>query len=338
MLDYEKVIDVIFGRWKSQILHAGVELGIFDLVSMQPKNAAEIATELGLDSELAYRLLRALASMGFLKENDHRAFSIASLGELVRSDHPQTLRGVTLLEEGPEHYAIWKHLVPMIKDGKQDGFSREFGVKIFDYASKNPAYGELFNKAMSSYSAMHTRWVLDALENYDFSAIKTICDIGGGQGHLLCSLILQHPHLSGTVLELGSVIKDKQLLWADRMGVQDRCLYLEGDMFREVPRADAYMMKMILHDWDDEECVKILSNIQKASPPGGRIFLVEHVVPGPQTPHFSKIFDIHMMCALTGRERTVDEYAKLLELSGLKYVETHHPRSGEIAVIEGVKQ
>lgn len=338
MLDYEKVIDVIFGRWKSQILHAGVKLGIFDSVGTQPKNGAEIAAELGLDGELAYRLLRALASMGFLKENDHRAFSITSLGELVRSDHPQTLRGVTLLEEGPEHYAIWKHLVPMIKDGKQDGFSREFDVKIFDYASKNPAYGELFNKAMSSYSAMHTRWVLDALENYDFSAIKTICDIGGGQGHLLCSLILQHPHLSGTVLELGSVIKDKQLLWADRMGVQDRCLYLEGDMFREVPRADAYMMKMILHDWDDEECVKILSNIQKASPPGGRIFLVEHVVPGPQTPHFSKIFDIHMMCALTGRERTVDEYAKLLELSGLKYVETHHPRSGEIAVIEGVKQ
>ena len=338
MSDYEKVIDVIFGRWKSQILHAGVKLRIFDSVGALPKNAAEIATELGLDSELAYRLLRALASMGFLKENDHRAFSIASLGELVRSDHPQTLKGVTLLEEGPEHYAIWKHLVPMIKDGKQDGFSREFGVKIFDYASKNPVYGELFNKAMSSYSAMHTKWVLDALENYDFSAIKTICDIGGGQGHLLCSLILQHPHLSGTVLELGSVIKDKQLLWADRMGVQDRCSYLEGDMFREVPRKDAYTMKMILHDWDDEECVKILSNIQNASPPGGRIFLVEHVVPGPQTPHFSKIFDIHMMCALTGRERTVDEYAKLLELSGLKYVETHHPRSGEIAVIEGVKQ
>jgi hypothetical protein len=109
-------------------------------------------------------------------------------------------------------------------------------------------------------------------------------------------------------------------------------------MFREVPRADAYFMKMILHDWNDEECVKILSNIQKASPSGGRIFIVEHVVPGPETPHFAKLFDIHMMCALTGRERTEKEYAVLLERAGLQYVQTHYPPSRTIGVIEATKQ
>jgi hypothetical protein len=121
------------------------------------------------------------------------------------------------------------------------------------------------------------------------------------------------------------------------MGVADRCNYLAGNMFREVPTSDAYVMKMILHDWNDEECVKILSNIQKASPPGGRVLIIEHVVPGPETPHFSKLFDIHMMCALTGRERTEKEYAALLEKAGLQYVQTLYPPSKSIGVVEGIK-
>jgi hypothetical protein len=338
MSNYEKVVDTILGRWKSQILYAGVKVGIFDSLGTAPKHASEIAQELGLDSSLSYRLLRALASIGFLNEKDGQSFSITPLGELVRKDHPQTLRGVILLEEGPEHYAIWKHLVNMVKDGKQDGFMREFGLRIFDYIPQNPAYAEVFNYAMSSYSATHTRLVLEALKSYNFSNIKSLCDIGGGHGHLICNILREHPQLQGTVLELESTIKNKELLWAEKMGVAYRCKYLAGDMFREVPSSDAYIMKMILHDWNDEECVKILSNIQKASPAGGRVLIVEHVVPGPEIPHFSKLFDIHMMCALTGRERTEKEYTELLEKAGLRYVQTHYPLSKTIGVIEGIKR
>ena len=338
MSNYEKVVDTILGRWKSQILYAGVKLGIFESISTVPKHASEIARELGLDASLSYRLLRALASIGFLNEKDGQNFSITPLGELVRKDHPQTLRGVILLEEGPEHYAIWKHLVDMVRDGKQDGFMREFGLRIFDYIPQNPAYAEVFNYAMSSYSATHTRLVLEALKSYDFSNIKSLCDIGGGHGHLICNILREHTQLQGIVLELESTIKNKELLWAEKMGMADRCKYLAGDMFREVPRSDAYIMKMILHDWNDEECVKILSNIQKASPAGGRVLIVEHVVPGPEIPHFSKLFDIHMMCALTGRERTEKEYAALLEKAGLRYVQTHYPPSKTIGVIEGIKR
>ena len=269
MSDYEKVVDTILGRWKSQILYAGVKLGIFESISTVPKHASEIARELGLDASLSYRLLRALASIGFLNEKDGQNFSITPLGELVRKDHPQTLRGVILLEEGPEHYAIWKHLVDMVRDGKQDGFMREFGLRIFDYIPQNPAYREVFNYAMSSYSATHTRLVLEALKSYDFSKIKSLCDIGGGHGHLICNILREHPQLQGTVLELESTIKDKELLWAEKMGMADRCKYVAGDMFREAPKSDAYIMKMILHDWSDEECIKILSNIERASPAGG---------------------------------------------------------------------
>jgi hypothetical protein len=337
MSSYEKVVDTILGRWRSQILYTGVKLGLFESIGTTPKPASEIAGELSLDASLSYRLLRALASMGFLNEKEGHIFSITPSGELVRKDHPQTLRGVILLEEGPEHYAIWKHLADMVKDGKQDGFMREFGLRIFDYIPQNPAYAEVFNYAMSSYSATHTKLVLEALKSYDFSNIRSLCDIGGGHGHLICNILQEHPQLQGTVLELESTIKNKELLWAEKMGMANRCKYLAGDMFQEVPGADAYIMKMILHDWSDEECVKILSNIQKASPANGRILIVEHVVPGPEVPHFSKLFDIHMMCALTGRERTEKEYAGLLEKSGLQYVQTHYPQSKTIGVIEGIK-
>jgi hypothetical protein len=337
MSHQERVVDTILGRWKSQILYAGVKLGIFEAVGKDPKDSSEISQELELDPSLSYRLLRALASLGFLNELANHSFSISPLGELVRKDHPQTLRGVVLLEEGPEHYAIWKHLTAMVKDGKQDGFIREFGLRIFEYIPQNPEYAGVFNYAMSSYSATHTRWVLEALKTYDFSKIRSICDIGGGHGHLLCSILLEHPKLEGKVLELESTLKNKESLWAEKMGLADRCKYVVGDMFNEVPRADAYLMKMILHDWSDEECVKILSNIQKASPEGARVLIVEHVVPGPETPHFAKLFDIHMMCALTGRERTEKEYADLLQKGGLVYVKTHYPQSKSIGVIEGMK-
>jgi hypothetical protein len=338
MSDLEKVTDIIFGRWRSQILYAGVKLGVFDIVSSEPMSQVEIAKELAIDPALSYRLLRALASIGLLKEDHDRCFSITSMGKLLRSDDPQTLRGVALLEEGPEHYAIWKHLTAMIKDGKQDGFVREFGQRIFEYTAQHPSYAEVFNQAMSSYSANQTRWVLEALHGYDFSKIQHICDIGGGHGHLICSLLLSHHHLKGMVLEMEQVIQDKTLLWANKMGIGvDRCNYVNGDMFNGVPSADAYFMKMILHDWDDKECLKILSNIQRAAPTQARLFIIEHVVPGPETPHFSKLFDIHMLCALTGKERTEEEYLTLLKQAGFKHVRTHFPLSRMMAVIEAIK-
>jgi predicted transcriptional regulator len=177
MLDYEKILEILFGRWKSQILYAGVKLGVFDCVTSDPKNMSDITKKLSLDFALAYRLLRALASLGFLKEGNDRTFSISRQGELLRKDHPQTLRDIILLEEGPEHYAIWKHLPAMIKNGQQNAFLREYGTTGFEYAEKNPEYAEIFSRAMTSYSASQTAWVLDALSEYDFSKIHHLCDM-----------------------------------------------------------------------------------------------------------------------------------------------------------------
>ena len=338
MSDYEKTFEVIFGRWKSQTLYAGVKLGFFECLKLEPRNASDIAKQLSLDFVLTYRLLRALASLGFLKEENDYKFSISTQGKLLQKNHPQTLRDVILLEEGPEHYTIWKHLPEMIKDGQQDAFLREYGCKAFEYSEKNLEYAKVFGQAMTSYSGTQTALVLDALSKYDFSKIHHLCDIGGGYGHLLSNLLLKCSHMKGSILELESLTKNKDLTWASKLGVENRCLYVKGDMFREVPSADAYILKMILHDWNDDECIKILCNIHRScSYHDGRVFIVEHLITKPEKPHFSKLFDIHMMCWGSGRERTAEEYSRLLELSGWKYIQTYYPQSGLIGVIEGSK-
>jgi O-methyltransferase domain/Dimerisation domain len=235
----ERVIDLIFGRWRSQILYAGVKLGVFDALASGPKNAVSVARELDEDAGMLYRLMRALGSLELLKEDNTRTFSLTPMGELLRRDHPHTLRGMTLLEEGPEHYAAWKHLADLITEGQQNAPLREFGQPMFEYAAQHPSYGAVFNEAMSSYSSLDNTLVLEALDNYDFAGISHLCDVGGGHGSTLCSLLVKYPHLQGTVLELPGVIADKALLWADKMGVGDRCTYVPEDMFREVPPADS---------------------------------------------------------------------------------------------------
>jgi O-methyltransferase domain/Dimerisation domain len=332
-----KVVDLIFGRWRSQILYTGVKLGVFDALASGPKNAGRVASELDVDANMLYRLMRALGSLELLHEDHTQTFSLTPMGEWLCRDHPHSLRGMTLLEEGPEHYAAWKHLSDLITEGQQNAPLREFGQPMFEYAAQHPSYGAVFNEAMSSYSGMDNALVLEALERYDFSGLSHLCDVGGGHGLTLCSLLVKYPHLQGTVLELPSVLAQTELLWADKLGVGDRCTYVPGDMFREVPPAEAYLVKRVIHDWNDEECHQILATMHRASPPQGRVWIIEQVVPGPDTPHFSKLFDIHMLIMLTGRERTLEEYTALLEEAGWQYRQTWYPASKMLGVVEGVK-
>lgn len=336
-MDRGAVLEIIFGRWRSQITYAGVKLGVFEALGREGRDAAVIAKELGLDPALSYRLLRALGSLGLLREHANRSFSLTPAGEFLRADHPETMRGMTLLEEGPEHYAVWKHLPAMVRDGIQNGFVREFGCMGFEHAVRSPEYGQVFDEAMSSFSSNETAWVLDALSTQDFSKVSHLCDVGGGQGHLLCSLLVQQRQMRGTVIERAEVIQDEGKLWARKMNVSDRCAYVAGSMFAEVPAADAYMLKHILHDWNDEECVQILSNMHRAAARDAKVFIAEYIVPDPATPHFAKLFDIHMMCWGTGRERTSDEYAALLNQAGWKYRGTLFPSQGTMGVIEAAK-
>jgi hypothetical protein len=336
----EEVTDMIFlSKWSSQTLCAGAELGVFDFLSSgSARTADDVATDLGLDPKLLYRLLRALASLGLLKETAGEHFTLTARGAVLRSDASGSLRYMAMLEGGEEHWAIWKYVPAMVRDGHQNAFLREYGEMAFDHARANPdGYGAVFGKAMSGFSAIQSGWALETLHDYDFSSIAAWCDVGGGHGHMMCSFLNAYPQLSGTVFDLPEVVAEKDQLWAAKLGLEDRCRYVSGDMFKEVPsKNDVYSLKMILHDWNDSECRQILHNIRRRAKPDSRVFIVEHIVPGPAEPHFSKLFDIHMMCWGTGQERTEEEYASILEASGWRFVTCHYPSHASIGVVEGV--
>lgn len=333
----DQVIDLVFGRWRSQTLYAGVELGVFEVVGDYPKHVVEITDQIDVDRNLGYRLLRALGSLGLLEETADQRFAITAAGELLRADHPESLRGVVLLEEGPVHYALWTHLPDIVREGEQNAFDREFGHAGFiEHREADPEYADVFNEAMTSYSKMETAWTREMLDGGDFSDASSVCDVAGGRGHLLCSLLQDHPHLEGTVLELPDVVAEDDRLVAPQMGVEDRCTYVAGDMFESVPEADVYLTKNILHDWNDEQCAQILATIREAAPEGSRLFAIERVVPGPETSHFAKLFDVHMLVATDGRERTTEEYSQLLARAGWEYVDTRYPENELVGAVEAV--
>ena len=210
-------------------------------------------------------------------------------------------------------------------------------MMAFDYSLQNRDYAQRFKHGMSSYSAVQSALALEALRGYDLSKVRTLCDVAGGHGHLMCAFLQAHPQLAGIVLDLPEVVVDLQELWAPKLGLQDRCTYVGGDMFEEVPRADAYSLKMILHDWNDGECVEILSNIRRGASGRARVFIIEHVVPDHEVAHFSKLFDVHMMCWGTGQERTEAQYMDLLKRAGWTPTGSRYPENRLIGVIEGVR-
>lgn len=168
----------------------------------------------------------------------------------------------------------------------------------------------------------------------DFSA--GIRDVDGGHGHLLCTLLRDADGTEGTVLDLPDVVEADVRHWHEPLSVEDRVDFVAGDFFESVPEADAYLLKHVLHDWSDDECADILQTIREAAPEGARVFNCEHVVPGPNEPHLGKIFNIHMMVATGGRERTVDEYAELYQTAGFEPVEVHEADDIPMSVVEGV--
>lgn len=336
--DVEHVTSLIFGRWRSQVLYVGAALGIFDRLDTEHRRTAEeVAKEAGYNGQLLYRLMRALSAIELLDESEADGFRLTSHGALLQSDSPGSLLYMALLEEGPEHYAIWKHLADMVRSGWQNGFVREYGKSAFEYAHDNEAYANIFRSAMSSFSGVQSALALEALAAVDLSDVNVWCDVAGGEGHMLCSILKKYDRLTGIVFDMPSVVREGEGIWSSRLQVQDRCSYVGGNMFQSVPKADAYSLKMILHDWNDEECIKILTNLRESSTEAGRIFIVEHIVQGPHDPHFSKLYDIHMMCWGSGRERTEDEYAGLLDAAGWKYKASHYPESRLMGVVEGVR-
>ena len=328
--------------WRSNILYAGAELGVFDSVDDMPKPSETIADELGTDPSYTYRFLRALAHYGLLAEHENRQFTLTSLGELFQTDHSQSVDHAVRFFRSREQRLVWLQLPDVIREGGTTGWVREFGERGFDHMEANPELSEAFNGTMTVFSQIQAPQVVATLGDYDFSTFSHICDIGGSHGYLLCLLLQANPHLEGSVLELENVVEEEDRHWASKLGVSDRCTYIAGDMFESVPEADGYVVKSVLHDWTDDECVDILRTVRENAPPDGRLFVVEPLMPPPGTTdatdpsghHDTVPSDINMMVGAGGRERTLSEFEALLDRSGWEYVETWRPEEGRFNVIE----
>lgn len=326
------------GFHHGQILRAGVELGLFEVVDQTATSSSEIAHELALDADHTYRLLRTLASIGVLTEHGSRNFSITPLGELFQSEHPQSLAAPALFYQCPEVVSAFTHLPAIVQEGGTDGFDYEFGKPFYDYTAQNPAFAGDYNDTMHRVMATETDTVLETLDSYDFSRMSHVCDVGGGYGHLLCNLLAANPDLEGTVFDLPSIVAEENRRHAPEVGVEDRCTYVGGDMFESVPAADAYFLKHVLDNWNHEECVEILSTLHDAAPPDARLFVVEYLVSGSEPAEALGRIDIHQLVVLGGGVRTEEELATQMNQANWELVEIRAPEEGPLRIAEGKKR
>lgn len=320
--------------WSGQLLYAGAQLGVFDLLGDAPTPAIEVASRLDLDPDHTYRFLRVLSHFDVLEETNDRAFTLTELGALYQADHPDSVRPGLLVSRSPEWLRPMLHLVDAIAEGGPTGFERAFGTSFFEYLEGDPEFATAFNDHMTERTVREAGAVLEVLGPDALARFESVCDVAGGHGRLLGRVLQEHPDMEGTVLELESVVEATDRLWPPKLGVDDRCRYVAGDMFESVPTADAYFMKAVLHDWPDARCVELLSNVREAVSADGRLFVVEAVVPGPNESHFAKRLDMTMMLFLGGRERTEAEYAELLAEGGWELVDRHDTEPGPMSVLE----
>lgn len=310
----QAMIQIISGFWLSQMINVAARLGIADQVSGQPKTLSELAEATGTHAPSLYRLLRALVSTGILAQDAEGKFISTPLSETLRSGVPGSLRAFAMAELGQEHFVAWGNLMHSVKTG-EIAFDNHFGQSAWEYYATHPEDAAVFNDAMTGLTEMVNGAVIAA---YDFSGFKKVVDIGGGHGALMAALLKAYPAMQGAVFDLPHVAEGATAR-LNAEGVSDRCEILTGDFFQSVPAGfDAYLMKFIIHDWNDEQSIAILKNIRGAMAEGGKLLLVEQIVAADNLPSFAKFIDINMLVMTGGQERTEQEFTNLYTASGFK--------------------
>ena len=323
---------MISGFWVSQAIYIAATLGIADYLQKQPKTAEELATVTNAHAPSLYRVLRALASVGIFVEDDNYRFGLTPLAATLQTDASGSLRFTALAELGVEHYFGWGNLLHSVKTG-ETAFDRAAGMSLWDYYAQHPEDGKVFDRAMTDLTATVVEAVL---ESYDFSSLKTVVDVGGGRGSLLAGIIKANSTLKGILFDVPSVIEEAPpQLAAD--GVAERCAMVAGNFFESVPvGGDAYLLKWIIHDWDDAKAIAILKNCYQAMSDNSRLLLIEQVISPRNELSFGQLLDLNMLVMMGGRERTEAEYRSLLQAAGFqltRIILTPSP----VSVIEAIK-
>lgn len=326
-----RLLDIFFGYMLSQAISTAAQLGIADLLKDGPRSAEEIASQAGLHPRSTYRLLRSLASAGIFSETPQGQFELTPLAEPLRSDVPDSVRPVTIFMGTDWHNNAWTHLPYSIRTG-QPAFEHLYGKPFFDYLGEHEEPARVFNNGMTSLSASVGKAVV---EDFDFSGIGTLMDVGGGHGLLLASILQKYPSMRGILFDAPSVIEGARQSPVIRP-VEERLTLVDGNFFEAVPRgADACIMKHIIHDWDDDHAVTILRHCRAAMGEQGRILVVEIVLPEGNAPSFGKFLDLEMLLFMRSFERTEEQYRSLFEKAGFRLSRVV-PTGSPYSVIEGV--
>ncbi len=294
--------------WASRCLHIAAELGVADVLGDEPQTAEAIAQSLGVQPAALHRILRALANHGVF-QHDGTRFAHNESSRMLRTGVPGSLRSLTRMMGLKIHWDAYRELDSAVRTGRPP-ISQVTKDGLFPYLTDHPEEGQIFNEAMAGKSSLQVGPVTGA---YDFSAFKTIGDIGGGLGHLLYAVLERAPQARGVLFDLPETIAQA------RESGMPRVTYVGGDFFKDpIPPCDAYMMMTVLHDWSDAESISILKNLQAGAPRGAKLLLIEGVVDPTARNSFILDLDIEMLALTTGRERTRIEWETLLSRAGFR--------------------
>jgi len=330
--DREQISRMLTGYWVSQALYVAAKLRIADSLAVGPKSADELAKASGTQGRSLYRLLRALASLGIFAEEGDRRFALTPLGECLRSDLPGSQWAMAIMV-GEEHYQAWGDLLGSVRTG-EIAFDKIYGKPVFDYLAERPEQARIFDDAMTGVHGHETSAVL---ESYDFSAIGVLADIGGGNGTTLCGILKRFPKMTGILFDLDNVV-ERAKAEVEAAGLSQRCRLVGGNFFESVPGGvDAYLLRHIIHDWDDVKATAILKNIHEKMEGDAKLLVVETVIPPGNEPSFAKLLDLAMLVIPGGLERTEEEYRQLYDNAGFR-LSGVVPTRAEVSVIEGKKK
>jgi ubiquinone/menaquinone biosynthesis C-methylase UbiE len=328
----QQLNQLICGNWSSQCIYVAAKLGIADLLKEGPGSVEDLARETGTHQKSLYRLLRALASIGVFVEMPGEQFTLTPAADLLRSDVSDSQRNLAILM-GEEHYRAWGDLLYSIQTGRP-AFERIYGQAIFDLLSHDSDKAAFVEKAMAAVHEWQTAALLDV---YDFSGFASVADIGGGNGTTLCQILRRYASLHGALFDLPGVIQRASQV-VDRFELSDRIHLIAGDFFQSVPNgADAYLLRHIIHEWDDDKAIRILNNVHRAIDQNGRLLVVESAIPAGNEPFFGKLLDLNMLVIRGSRERTEDEFRHLFGRAGFRLARIV-PTGAEVSVLEGIPE
>ena len=324
-----QLVQMATAYWASRLLYVTAKLSLADHLANGPQSAESLAAATSTHAGALYRLMRTLAGLGLLTEDEGHHFALTPLGQALKSDAPGAARATVLTLAGDWIWRGFEHVLYSLETGKS-GVEHSLGEPMFDWLGKHPADAALFSETMIGFHGAEPAAVAAA---YDFSGLETIVDVGGASGDLLTTVMANQPAARGVLFDLPHAVVGAPALIETR-GLSHRVSIHTGSFFDAVPAGgDVYLLSHIIHDWTEAQCLTILGNCRAAMKPGGKLLIVEMVIPEGNDPHPGKMLDMMMLVGPGGQERTVPEYRALLGKAAFRLTRVV-PTASAVSVVE----